>query len=597
MSDESPVLEDITLSRDESRFVLRRTWRRLGRYRGAIVVTALVVVLQAAMMLAGPAIVRFGIDKGVRAGDAGRLNLAVLLYVVAAAGAYVFGRITIVMIGRIGEGFLRELRGTVFAHQMRMSMDFFDRNRTGTLVSRMTADIEALQELVSQGLSVFIVNILIFFGAFVVMLIMSWQLTLIVLASMPFVLWASAWFRRESNRAYLALRDQIGSTLTSLQEGLAGVRVVQAFAQEDPTANRFEEVSEGQYRAHMETERIAAWYFPVIELAQGFSIAAVLVLGGWLTSEQAVTLGTVVAFVLYLQTLFEPIQELGHLLNTVQASGAALQKLYGLLDEDPTLTEAESAVDLPANGRLVVDHVSFAYGKGETVLDDVSIVVEPGHRLALVGSTGSGKSTLAKLMVRFYDPLEGSVSYGGVDLRHATLSSLRRRIVVVPQEGFLFDGTVRENLLVGSPDATDERLWQSISDLGLRARFEAFPDGLDTVVQERGRNFSAGEKQLISITRAALADPEVVVLDEATSSLDPGTELTVERALERLTAGRTVVVVAHRLTTAERADAVAVVQDGRVVEHGHHSELVGMEGPYAALYASWVGGRGGSSSS
>ena len=588
---------ETSLTKDESRQVIRRTWRRLQPYRGAIYLTSVVVVLQAAMMLAGPAIVRFGIDEGVRAGDAGKLNLSVVLYLIAALLAYVFGRLTIMMIGRIGEGFLRELRNSVFRQQMRMSMDFFDRNRTGTLVSRMTADIEALQELVSQGLSVFIVNILIFFGAFVIMLLMSWQLTLVVLASLPFVVKASAWFRRESNRAYLALRDQVGTTLTSLQEGLSGIRVVQAFAQEDPTRTRFDEVSEEQYRAHLETERIAAWYFPVIELAQGFSIAGVLILGGWLTTRDAVTLGTVVAFVLYLQNLFEPIQQLGQLLNTVQASGAALQKLYELLDEEPAVVESPGAIDLPQRGLLLVDDVSFAYGGGERVLNDVTISVEPGHRLALVGATGSGKSTLAKLMVRFYDPTAGAVSFGGVDLRQATLSSLRDRIIVVPQEGFLFDGTIRDNLIVGDAGAGDERLQSAISDLDLRTRFDAFPDGLDTIVRERGSNFSAGERQLISIVRAALADPEVVVLDEATSSLDPGTEMAVERALERLTQGRTVVVVAHRLTTAERADAVAVVQDGRLVEYGPHSELVKREGPYADLYASWISGLGGGATS
>jgi ATP-binding cassette subfamily B protein len=593
MTEEFRVVDEPALSSDESRQILRRTWRRLHPYRRAIVFTAIVVVMQAAMMLAGPAIVRFGLDEGVREGDGGRLNLAVILYVITAALAYVFGRITIVMVGRIGEGFLKELRNTVFQHQMRMSMDFFDRNRTGTLVSRMTADIEALQELVSQGLSVFIVNILIFFGAFVVMALMSWQLTLIVLVSMPFVIVASAWFRRESNRAYLALRDQVGWTLTSLQEGLAGVRVVQAFAQEDPTQNRFEEINERQFEAHLETERIAAWYFPVIEVAQGFSIAAVLVVGGWLTTEQAVTLGTVVAFVLYLQNLFEPIQELGHLLNTVQASGAALQKLYGLLDEDPSISDAPDAVETPARGALVVDDVTFAYGGGDPVLRNVSISVAPGERLALVGPTGSGKSTLAKLMARLYDPTSGSVSYGEVDLRAATMRSVRERIVVVPQEGFLFDGTIRDNLLVGDASADDERLWGAVSDLALGDRFDAFPAGLDTIVHERGSNFSAGEKQLISIVRAALADPEVVVLDEATSSLDPGTELALERALERFTAGRTSIVVAHRLTTAERSDAVAVVQNGVLVEHGPHAELVNGEGPYAALYASWIGGLGG----
>ncbi|MCH7789907.1 MAG: ABC transporter ATP-binding protein, partial [Acidobacteria bacterium] len=526
---------------EEPKKVLRRTWSRLQRYRRLLVLASVVVVIQAGGTLAGPVIVKFGIDEGVRTGDTGQLDLAVVMFIFAALTTFVAGRAVIVLVGLIGEGFLRDLRRTVFEHQMRMSMDFFDRNRTGTLVSRMTADIEALQELVGQGLSAFIVGVLLFVGSFVVMFLLSWQLSLVALVAVPFVFKASSWFRRESHRAYLLLRDRVGTTLTTLQEGLSGVRVVQAFAQEPITRMRFEEDSERQFEAHLETERVAAWYFPVIELAQGWSIAAVLVLGGWLSTSGAVTVGTVAAFVLYLQNLYEPIQQLSQLLNTLQASAAALEKLYGLLDEQPSITDGEARVELPLSGALVVESVSFAYANGEPVLSNVSIRLEAGRRLALVGPTGAGKSTLAKLMVRFYDPTEGVVSFAGVDLRDTSLASLRKRIVVVPQEGFLFDGTVRDNLLIGDGSADDERLWQAIDELGLRDRFEAFGAELDTVVNERGANFSAGERQLISVVRSALENPAVIVLDEATSSLDPGTELIVERSIDRLTEGRTVV--------------------------------------------------------
>ena len=584
---------DEELSADQRRRVAGRTWRRLRPYRRTIALASVVIVVQAALVLAGPSIIRFGIDQGVSAGDAATLDLAAVLYVGAATGAYLAGRATITLVGRIGEGFLRDLRNEVFGHTQRLSMEFFDRNRTGTLVSRMTADIEALQELVGQGLAMFIVNTLIFSGALVVMVVLSWQLALVTLLVTPFVVKASMWFRRESNRAYLVLRDRVGNTLTSLQEGLTGVRVVQAFAQEPTSSGRFATVNEQQFAAHLQTQRIASTYFPVIELAQGASIAGILLLGGWLHGNEAVTVGTIAAFVLYLQNLFEPIQQLSQLLNTLQASAAALQKLYGLLDEEPSVAERSDALPLPPEGELVVDRVTFGYADGEPVLSDVSLTLEPGQRLALVGPTGAGKSTLAKLMVRFYDPREGSVSFGGVDLRDATLESLRDRIVVVPQEGFLFSGTVRDNLVFGDPSADDTRLTSVIDDLGLTDRFSRFSDGLDTVVQERGTNFSAGERQLMSVVRAALADPTVIVLDEATSSLDPGTELTIERALDRLTEGRTVVVVAHRLTTAERADLVGVVEGGELAELGPHDELVTAGGLYAALHASWVGGLGG----
>lgn len=584
---------DVTLSADERRRILRRTWQLLRPQRAGVILAAVLVVSQAAAQLAGPAIVRYGIDEGVRPRDLAALNRAVVLFLVAAALAYAFGRGVITVVTKVGERFLRELRERVFAHQLSLSMDFFDRNPTGKLVSRMTSDIESLQELVGQGLTLFLVNSLLLVGAVLVMVGMSWQLAAGTLVVVPGVVGASVWFRRRSNVAYLHLRDRIGSTLSTLQEGLAGVRVVQAFSQEPFFLDRFSETNEAQYRAQMRTEKLAALYFPAIELAQGAAIAVILGLGGFLSSREAVTVGTVAAFVLYLQNLFEPIQQLSQLFNTLQAAAAALHKLYSLLDEVPAVRERPGAVELAGGGALEVRNVSFAYRPElDPVLSGVSITVQPGQRVALVGPTGAGKSTLAKLMVRFYDPTSGTVSLGGVDLRDATLRSLRDRIVVVPQEGFLFGGTVRDNLLLGRPGATDEDVRAAIDRLGLSPRFDAFPDGLDTEVRERGANFSAGERQLVSLVRAALADPAVIVLDEATSSLDPGTELIVERALERLMEGRTVIVIAHRLSTAARADRVAVVQDGRLVEEGTHDDLVARDGAYAALFASWAGGVG-----
>jgi ATP-binding cassette subfamily B protein len=579
------------LSGNERRQVLRRTWRMLRARRGQLALGAVCVVVQAAATLAGPAIVRYGIDHGVQARDLQALNRATVAFLVAVVVQYVFGRATILVVARIGEGFLRDLRERVFAHQLRLSLEFFDRNRTGSLVARMTADIESLQELVSQGLSMFIVNMMVLTGAIVVMLAMSWELALGVLVVVPILAKASSWFRRESNKTYLELRENVGGTLTSFQEGMSGVRVVQAFNQEDAFRRRFHDTNEKQFRTHLRAETITARYSTVIELSQGLAIATILFYGGWLTSTDVVTVGTLAAFVLYLTNLFEPIQQMSQLFNTIQAAGAALQKLYVLLDEPVSVDERPGAVDLPSTGVLEVDHVSFRYGNGPLVLSDVSLSVAPSQRLALVGPTGAGKSTLAKLMVRFYDAVEGAVRYGGIDLRDTTMRSLRERIVVVPQEGFLFGGTIRDNLLIARPAATDEQITAAISALDLGSRFAAFEDGLDSDVHERGANFSAGERQLISLVRAALADPAVVVLDEATSSLDPGTELAVEHALERLMEGRTVIVIAHRLSTAARADMVAVVHDGHLAELGTHDELLARGGPYAALFVSWSGGR------
>jgi ATP-binding cassette subfamily B protein len=574
------------LTRRDATQVLRRLVPYLRPYRVRIVLSVLLLIGQTSCLLAGPALVRHGIDAGLRKNDAGALNLSALLYLFAAIAGLFFGRAVIRMVAKVGEAFLRDLRSRVFRHLMSLGMDFFEREKTGKLVARMTSDMDALQELVQMGLVMFVQNGLLFVGAILVIFLMSWKLALCTLVVVPPVVIASRWFRKASNKAYLLVRDRIGQNLSTLQEGLAGVRVVQAFARERAFTRRFQETNEAQYDANIETVRISAKYFPIVEFAGVAGIALIVGIGGAFVSADIVTVGTVAAFVLYLNNLFEPIQQLSQLYNTLQQAGAALQKLFELLDERPSIDERAGAVDLPEEGGLELEHVSFGYGD-EDVLHDISLRVPLGERLALVGPTGAGKSTLAKLIARFYDPREGNVEYADVDLRDATLRSLRERIVVVPQEGFLFAGSVRDNIIVGKPDATDEEIRDAIAALGLAERFDAFPDGLDTEVRERGSRLSAGEKQLVSLVRAALADPALLVLDEATSSLDPGTERTVERALGRLTEGRTVVVVAHRLSTAARADRIAVVDDGYVPELGTHDELIAHEGRYASLYAAW----------
>jgi ATP-binding cassette, subfamily B, bacterial len=575
-----------TLSRRDASQVLRRLIQVLRPYRARIAVAILLLIGQTACLLAGPALVKYGIDNGLREGDSGALNQAALLYLFAAIAGLFFGRAVILMVARVGEAFLRDLRSSVFRHLMSLGMDFFEREKTGKLVARMTSDMDALQELVQMGLVMFVQNGLLFVGAILVIFLLSWQLALCVLVVVPPVVIASRWFRRASNKAYLLVRDRIGQNLSTLQEGLAGVRVVQAFARERAFTRRFRETNEAQYDANIETVRISAKYFPIVELAGVTGIALIVGVGGGFVSADIVTVGTVAAFVLYLNNLFEPIQQLSQLYNTLQQAGAALQKLFELLDERPSIAERPGAVDLPEQGGLELEHVSFGYGDHD-VLHDVSLRVPMGERLALVGPTGAGKSTLAKLIARFYDPREGRVDYGDLDLRDATLRSLRERIVVVPQEGFLFAGSVRDNIVVGKADATDEEVHDAIAALGLEDRFAALPEGLDTEVRERGTRLSAGERQLVSLVRAALADPSLLVLDEATSSLDPGTERTVERALGHLTEGRTVVVVAHRLSTAARADRIAVVDDGCIAELGTHDELIAHEGRYASLYAAW----------
>ncbi|HVM52478.1 MAG TPA: ABC transporter ATP-binding protein [Acidimicrobiales bacterium] len=584
------VEEDERLDRGEAAHVIRRTFRRLRPYRKQMWLAGLVVMVWTGTVLAGPALVRYAIDQGLRDRDTGALNLAIGLYVGVAAVAYVVYRAQIVLINRIGEHFLRDLRLTVFDKLQKLSMPFYDREKAGVIVSRMTSDVDSLSELVQMGLLMFVSNGLLLVFSLGLLVALSWQLSLVCLIAVPFVLVASVKFQRDSNRAYLDVRNRIGQTLSNLQEGIAGVRVIQAFGREEVEADRFGSTNRELFDSHMRSVKISAWYLPVIDLSSVWTTGAVVGVGGYLVHQGDVTIGTVAAFILLLSNLFEPIQQLSQLFNLVQSAGAALNKLYRLLDTPIDVPDPAEPSHLGSSSRIVVENVSFAYAGGPPVLRDVSLEVDEGERLALVGPTGAGKSTLAKLMARLYDPTEGRVLLGDVDLRDVSIAELRRRIVVVPQEGFLFNATIGENIRIARGDATDDDVRAALGALGIEHRFLSLPEGLDTEVQERGSRFSAGEKQLVSLARAALVDPQVLVLDEATSSLDPGTELLVERALERLMEGRTSLVIAHRLSTAQRCDRVAVVQDGLLVEIGPHDELVAKGGAYADLFASWSGG-------
>jgi ATP-binding cassette subfamily B protein len=579
--------EEDKLDRDATRQVIRRSWQFAAPYHRTIVAAITLVTVWTATTLAGPVLVSYGIDHGISGHDGHVLDMTVGAYVAVTIAAYFLARLQYVYINRAGEGFLRDLRVRVFDHLQKQALAYFDREQTGVLVSRMTADVESMGELIQFGLLQFLSAGLLVVMALALLFVLSWELTLLVLVVFPIIVVASIRFQHDSNKAYLKVRERVGNNLSALQEGISGVRVIQAFGREQEQSRRFQATNQSLFDTHMHSIRISMWYFGLVEFCGIIATAGMVGVGGWLVHRGSVSLGVVTAFLLLLSSLFEPVQQLSQLYNTVQSAGAALQKLYGILDTVPEVDEAPDAVELPTLGEVAVAGVGFEYVPGRPVLSGVTLTVGIGERLALVGPTGAGKSTLAKLMARLYDPSTGTVSFGGVDLRDATLHSLRNRVVVVPQEGFLFSGTIRENLSIARPSATDDEIAQSLAAIGVLEHFMSFAEGLDTEVRERGSRLSAGERQLIALARAALVDPAVLVLDEATSNLDPGTEAEVEHALESLMLNRTVVVVAHRLSTVRRADRIAVVDAGGLAELGSHDELVAFGGKYAALAAAW----------
>jgi ATP-binding cassette, subfamily B, bacterial len=582
------VSDEDRLSRAQAKTIVGRVFKMAAPFRKTMWMAFACVCVTTVCALAGPVLVKHGIDAGIRANDVGELNLSVALYLMVAFLAYVFGRMQFLYLNRTGESFLRVLRLAVFRQMQRQSMAFYDRNKAGVLVARMTADIESMAELVQWGLLQFIAAGMLLVFAFFVLLTLSWQLTIVALLVMPLLIAASIKFQRDSNKAYLTVRERVGANLSALQEGITTVRVIQAYAQEEETIEKFTKSNRELFQSHERSVRISTWYFALIEFGGVFASALMIGIGGWLVHRGDVTLGTVVAFTLLLSSLFDPVQQLSQLYNTVQSAGAALNKLFQILDAKPEVDEHPAAIALPEGGELRVDGVTFSYaGAVNPALNNVSITVGVGEKLALVGPTGAGKSTLAKLMARLYDPQLGVVSYGGVNLTMATMDSLRQRIVVVPQEGFLFNGTIRDNLRIARSDATDEQIDAAVAAIGATEHFATLPDGLDTEVRERGSRLSAGERQLVALARAALVDPRVLVLDEATSNLDPGTEAEVEQALERLMAGRTVIVVAHRLSTVKRADHIAVIDAAGIAEYGTHDQLVSLNGRYGALANAW----------
>ena len=551
---------------------------------------AAAVILSTLITLAGPALVRYAVDHGIVKHNRHPLDLAAIAILVLAVAKPFVVRAQTLMAAIASERFLNRLRVAAFDKLQALPLGFFEQERTGVLISRLTSDVQALDEFLREAMVEVVGSGLQIVLTVAVLVVLSPKLALVSLVALPVLIGSSWAFHHGAGRAYHAIRDRVAETLTTLQEGLSGVRVIQAFRRERRTIADYRPRSHAQIGAWRRASFVNIRLFTMIPLAQTVALVAVLLVASSEYRNGSITEGTIAAYVLYLVQLFDPIARFSEWLGEFRQGLAALGKVVGLLRAENAVTERPGAVGLPADGELELHGVGFGYDSGPPVVKEVSLRLEAGEHVALVGVTGAGKSTLAKLLTRQYDPQHGSIALGGVDLRDAKLESLRHRIVMLPQEGHLFSGSIADNVRLADPDASDEAVLHALEQIGARHRFESLPDGIHTNVQTRGVRLSAGERQLVGIARVALADPAVIVLDEATSSLDPATEAAVERALAAVVEGRTVIIIAHRLSTAERADRVVVMDAGRVVEVASHDELVAQGERYARLWASWQAG-------
>ena len=568
---------------------------QLRPYRGRVALMFIGLLLATAAGLAPPYLAGKAIDSGILTEDVAALDLIVAAFVGTAILYAAATYLQTYMVGWVGTRVLQDLRQRVFAHLQSMSIGFFTRRSPGVLISRMTNDIEALNQLVTSGVVTIFSSTLTLLGVIVIMLLLDVQLALIAFLTFPLLAIASVVFRIVSQGAYRATRERIAAITAYLQESLSGVRVVRSFGQEPRHLDEMTELNEANRAVNMRTVYLNASYFPAVELLAAVGTAAIIFYGGSQVIDNEIQVGVIVAFIGYLATFFDPIQQLSQLYTTYQQGMAALDKIFDLLDTESDMIDAPGAIDPGTlRGEIELEEVWFSYAQddepGDAIwaLRDVDLHVPPGQTLALVGATGAGKSTFAKLVARFYDPQQGRVLVDGHDLRGVQQQALRQQLGIVPQEGFLFSGSVRENIAFGRPEASAEEIEGAIAAVGATEFVAALPEGIETEVGERGVQLSAGQRQLVAFARALLAEPRILILDEATSNVDVRTEKTIERGLERLLQGRTAIVIAHRLSTIRRAGKIVVLEGGKIAEQGTHDELIGADGPYSKLYGAWV---------
>jgi ATP-binding cassette, subfamily B, bacterial len=569
-------------------------WRLTKPYRPRTFLSVFSLLAATATALAPPLLAKHALDDAIDGTTGATLAVVVILFVAFGLANWGMTYVETYMTGWVGERILADLRAQLFGHLQRLSLGFYERNRAGVLISRMTNDVEAIDQLVTDGITTLAQSTLLLSGTAFLLLFLDWRLALVTLTVIPFMIIATAVFRSRSARAYSSVRERLGLVTATLAEDIAGMRMVQAFVREQRATENFRSVARSYRDSNMQTVVLNGLYFPFVSLLATLALAIVLGYGGHLYFQGAIALGTLFAFMLYINNFFDPVQQLSQLYNTFLSATAALDKIIAVLDETPEVLDRPGALPLPhIEGHVRFEDVHFAYGLrggevGEEVLHGIDLDVPAGTTVALVGHTGAGKSTIAKLLARFYEPTSGRITIDGRDLNDVTLESLRHQLGIVPQEGFLFAGTVAENIAFGRPGASQGDIVRAAQTVGAHDFILRLENGYETQLGERGSRLSLGQRQLVAFARALLADPRLLILDEATSSVDIGTERTIERALRTLLADRTSFVIAHRLSTIRDADLIVVLEHGQVIEQGSHEELLAKQGLYTSLYGDWA---------